>query len=156
MARTYVIRGQAPKEQTHTLIQLSSYDPSIQYQILDFRVAPAGNPTQTNCYGVLTLNEDDAKDPKDWNWGIGREIAWAHTSVKQAEIPFPGESVQMYEQHYADVDKWFNYNIWCHTQDASNAEAVNYMIKIYKRETSETAGSISSLAQYLVGGPGSP
>lgn len=155
MARTYVIRGQAPAAQTHTLIQLSSYDPNVQYQILDFRVAPAGNPSQSNCYGVLTLNQDDAKDPRDWNWGIGREIAWAQTCIFTATgIPTPASTIS--EQHHADVDKWFNYNIWCHTQDAYGDEAVNYMIKIYKRETSEAAGSISSLAQYLVGGPSSP
>ena len=151
MPRTFIIRGKAPAAETHTKIQLSSYDPTVQYQIVDFRVSPAGNPAQSNCYGVLTLNKDDGKDPKDWNWSRQREIAWAHSSVTQSVPPGIGESIQLYEQYYADLDKWFNYDIFCHTEDATGNEEVNYMIKIYKRETSAAAGSISSLSQYLVG-----
>jgi len=151
MPRTFIIRGKAPAAQTHTRIQLSTHDPTVQYQIVDFRIAPAGNPAQFNGYGVLTLNKDDNKDPRDWNWSAHREIAWAHSSVRQPVPPGVGESVTMYEQHYADLEKWFNYDIFCHTQDALGNEEVNYMIKIYKRDTSAAAGSISSLSQYLVG-----
>ena len=156
MPRTFVIRGKAPAARTHTLIQLSSYDPTEQFQIIDFRIAPAGNPAQFNGYGVLTLNRDDAKAPKDWNWSAQREIAWAHSSVRQPVPPGIGESISMYDQHYADIDKWFNYDIWCHTEDQLGNEEVNYMIKVYKQKTSKEAGSISSLSQYLVGGPDSP
>ena len=67
--------------------------------------------------GDMELNRDDAKDPKDWNWSAQREIAWAHSSVRQPVPPGIGESISMYDQHYADIDKWFNYDIWCHTED---------------------------------------
>ena len=156
MPRTFIIRGKAPATETHTRIQLSSYDPTVQFQVVDFRIAPAGNPSNTNQYGVLTLNRDDNKDPTDWNWSAQREIAWAHTTVESPNPPDVGQSIKLYEYNSADVDKWFNYDIWCHTIDRLGVNEVNYMIKIYKKKTSAEAGSISSLAQYLVGGPDSP
>jgi hypothetical protein len=152
MARTYTIRGKAPAAQTHTKIQLSSYDPKMQYKIVEFRIAPAGNPTQFNGYGILTVNAQDGLDPKDWNFAAQNQIAWAHNTVRQPVPPGIGESISMYEQNFSDYDRWFNYDIWLHTEDQTGNEEVNYYIKIYKQDTSAAAGAISSLSQYLAQG----
>ena len=148
MSRVYTIRGKAPAARTHSRIQLSSYDPTTQYKIIEFKVVPAGNPSQTNSFGILTINEQNSLDPRDFDFAAQSQIAWSHTSVRQSVPPGIGESIQMYEQHYADYDRLFNYDIWCHTQDATGNAEINYFIKIYKQTTSKEAGAISSLMQY--------
>ena len=110
MSRVYTIRGKAPAARTHSRIQLSSYDPTTQYKIIEFKVVPAGNPSQTNSFGILTINEQNSLDPRDFDFAAQSQIAWSHTSVRQSVPPGIGESIQMYEQHYADYDRLFNYD----------------------------------------------
>ena len=81
--RIYTIRGQNPTGVTHRLIQLSSYDAQAQYMIVDFKIMPAGTPTNCDQYGILTLGKDDNIDPSDPDFSDQNQIAWAHHSIRQ-------------------------------------------------------------------------
>jgi len=151
MARTYTIRGKVPSSITHTKIQLSSYDPKVQYQIVDFRIMPAGQ-TPCDLNAILTINENDAVDPTKRDFAIQNAIGWVRYTAWSNGTALPGaESVQ---QSYFESfdDRLFNYDIWLHTEDALDNEEINYLIKIYKQDTSAVAGSISSLSQFLAQG----
>ena len=150
--RLFTIRGKAPAAATHRKLQLSSYDPTHQYLVVDFQIRPAGAPTQSNCYGILSLGRDDTIDPRDPNFGNSNQIGWARSSVcLNPTVPVPGvaESIQTFSDSVLD-DMLFAYDLWLHTMDDSDAEEINYMVKIMRYKTSATAGSISSLRQYLV------
>jgi len=146
--RTFTIRGQNPAATTHTKIQLSTHTPMNQYLIVDFKIQPAGTPTNSDCYGIITMGKDDAIDPSDPNYADQNEIAWSHSSVRQPVPPGIAESVSFYNDSLHDI-KLFAYDIWLHTEDALNAEAVNYYIVIKRYRTSAEAGAITSLRQYM-------
>ena len=147
--RLFTIRGKKPSSVKHSKLQLSSYDPTHQYLIVDFKVRPAGSPLNSDCYGILTLGEDNSIDPSDHDFSNENQLAWAHSSVRQTVPPAIGESIEFYNDSVID-DKLFAYDLWLHTEDAVGAEEVNFMVKIVRYKTSATAGSISSLRQYLV------
>jgi hypothetical protein len=147
--RLFTIRGKQPAATTHKKIQLSSYDPTHQYLIVEFKVSPAGSPLNADVYGTLTMGENDTIDPSDPDFGDQNQIAWSHMAVRQPVPPGVAESVIMSRDDIID-DKLFAYDLWLHTEDALNVEEVNYMIKIIRYKTDATSGSISSLRQYLV------
>lgn len=150
--RLFTIRGKQPAALTHKKIQLSSYDPTHQYLIVDFQIRPAGgflSATNTNCFATLTMGENNNIDPSSPDYADQNEIAWAHASVRQPVPPGLGESVNFFNDSVLD-DMLFAYDLWLHTEDTLAAEEVNYMIKIMRYKTDATTGSISSLRQYLV------
>ena len=101
------------------------------------------------------MGENDNIDPSDPDFGDQNQIAWSHAAVRQPVPPGIAESITMSRDDIID-DKLFAYDLWLHTEDAVNAESVNWMIKIMRYKTSATAGSISSLRQYLVNQIGKP
>ena len=145
--RIYTIRGKRPKAVSHHKLQLSSYDPKHMYVIEEFKIMPAGTPTNSDCYGTISMGKNDNIDPSDPDFSNQNEIAWAHHSVRQPVPPGLGESVTISNYEVND-EKLFNYDIWLHTEDALAAEEVNYFIKIRRYDLSATAGSIGSLRQY--------
>ena len=145
--RVYTIRGKNPAATTHTRLQLSSYDPKVMYEILEFKVMPAGTPTNSDCYGTITLGQDDTIDPSDPDFGNQNEIAWSHTAVRQPVPPGVAESVTISSEEVND-SKLFNYDVHLHTRDALNAKEVNYFLTIRKYTVSDVTGSIGSLRQY--------
>jgi hypothetical protein len=147
--RLFTIRGKQPAALTHAKIQLSSYDPTHQYLIVEFKVRPAGTALSTDVYGTLSMGENDNIDPSDPDFGDQNQIAWAHSSVQQSVPPAIGESIKFYNDSVID-DKLFAYDLWLHTEDVLITNEVNYMIKIIRYKTDATSGSISSLRQYLV------
>jgi hypothetical protein len=149
MARTYTIRGQNPKGLTHSKIQLSTYDPKMMYRIVNFKIMPAGNAKQFNGYGVLTINKNDALDPTDPDFADNSQIAWAHSAVRMSVPPGVGESITMSYDDARDRDRWFNYDLWLHTQDEAGNEAINWYIEIYKEDVNAVSGSITSLVQQM-------
>jgi hypothetical protein len=147
--RLYTIRGQSPATTSHKKIQLSSYDPTHQYALVEFKVVPAGTALNSDCYGIITMGENNAIDPSDPDFGDQNQIAWSHAAVRQPVPPGIAESVTISRDDTLDV-KLFAYDLWLHTEDAVGAEKVNWMLKIKRYKTSSAAGSISSLRQYLV------
>jgi len=107
---------------------------------------PAGG-RQCDLNGIITLNRQDSIDATTPDFERQTELAWARYTVYQGVPPALGESYQLYHSEIVD-DRWFNYNIWVHTEDALAAEEINYFVRILKIDTSETAGAISSLRQY--------
>ena len=145
--RIYTIRGKQPSALTHKKLQLSSYDPKAMYVIEEFKVMPGGTPTNSDCYGILSMGKNDNIDPSDPDFSNQNEIAWAHHSVRQPVPPGIGESVTISNFECND-QKLFNYDIWLHTEDTTGAEEVNYFIKIRRYKTGAVEGSIGSLRQF--------
>jgi len=145
-SRIYTIRGQNPATATHTKIQLSSFDPEAQYQILEFKIMPAGTPVNSDCSGIVTMGKDDTVDPSDPDFSNQNQIAWAHHTVRQPVPPGVAESVSLYNFDFVD-EKLFAYDIWIHTEDSLNAKAVNYYLKIIRYDVRAVAASIASLRQ---------
>ena len=145
--RVYTIRGKNPKALTHRKIQLSSYDPTAMYRIEEFKVMPAGNPTNSDCYGTVSMGKNNNIDPSDPDFSNQNEIAWSHHAVQQPVPPGIGESVTISNYEVND-EKLFNYDVWVHTKDLANAEEVNYFLKIRRYSTDDVTGSIGSLRQY--------
>jgi len=145
--RIYTIRGKRPAAVSHGRIQLASFDPKMMYQILEFKIMPAGTPTQADQYGVITLGQKNSADPSDPDFSDQNEIAWAHHSIRQPSPPGVGESVSFYNYEVND-EKLFNYDVHLHTVDATGNEEVNYFIKILRYRVSAETGSIGSLRQF--------
>jgi len=145
--RIYTIRGKNPAATTHTRIQLSSYDPKRMYRILEFKIMPAGNPVNSDCYGVITMGKDDSLVPSDPDFGDQSQIAWSHHSVMQRVPPGVGEGIQISNYEVND-EKIFNYDVHLHTRDILGNEEVNYFLKIMRYDVSAITGSIGSLRQY--------
>jgi len=154
MPRTFTLRGRSAAAATHTKLQVSMYEPTTQFQVVEFKIMAAENASAegTDCSGILTINENSAIDPSDPNFGDQGQIAWAHHAIHFPEgIPAPGAEKSPILSDYSLVDsKWFNYNLWVHTEDAMLNCAVNWFIRILKVETTEIAGSISSMRQYAI------
>jgi len=144
--RIYTIRGKRPAALSHHQLQLSSYDPKRMYQIVEFKIMPAGNPTQADCYGIISMGKNDNINPSDPDFSNQNEIAWAHHSVTQTVPPGIGESVSFYNYEIND-EKLFNYNIWLHLEDQMGNEEVNYFLKIKRYDVGSVVGSIGSLRQ---------
>jgi hypothetical protein len=145
--RVYTIRGRNPAATTHTRIQLSSYDPKQMYQIIEFKIMPAGTPQNSDCYGIITMGKDNGIDPSDPDFADQSQIAWAHHAVRQPVPPGIAESV-IFSNYEVNDEKIFNYDVHLHTEDALGNEEVNYFIKILRYSTSAVEGSIGSLRQY--------
>ena len=150
--RIYTIRGQNPKELTHKRVQLSDWDPKAQYEIVEFKIMPAGTPTNCDQYGVLTMGADNNLDPTDPDFSNQNQIAWAHHAIHQPGIPGIGESSTISNYEVND-GKLFAYDLHLHTKDALSNEAVNWFIKIRKYSVSNVAGSIASLRQFQYNNP---
>ena len=150
--RVYTIRGQNPAAVTHKRIQLSDYDPTAQYEIIEFKIMPAGTPTNADVYGVLTMGADNALDPSDPDFSNQNQIAWAHHSIRQPVPPGLGES-SVISNYEVNDGKLFAYDLHLHTEDTKAAKAVNWFIKIRKYSVSEVAGSIASLRQFQYNNP---
>jgi hypothetical protein len=146
--RIYTIRGQSPAATlTHEKLQLSSFDPKMSYQIVEFKIMPAGSPTNTDCYGTISMGKNDNIDPSNPNFTNQNEIAWAHHTVQQPVPPGIAESVTTSYWDLVD-EKLFSYDIWIHTIDTLGAENINWYIKIRKYSVSANTGSVTSLRQY--------
>ena len=143
--RIYTIRGKQPAATTHTKIQLSSHDPKAMYVIEEFKIMPAGNPGNSNVYGIISMGRNDNIDPSDPDFSNQNEIAWAHHSVRG--LGGLGESIQFFNYEVND-EKLFNYDVWLHTQDRVGNSEVNYFLKIRKYSVDSATGSIGSLRQY--------
>jgi len=154
MARTFTLRGQSPAAATHTKLRVSQYDPTVQFQVVEFKIMPAEASTTegSDCSGILTINENAILDPSDADFSDQGQIAWAkYTRYLSEGAPAPGvDKSPIITQHDIVDSKWFNYNLWVHTEDAMLNSAVNWFIRILKVETSEVAGSISSMRQYAL------
>jgi len=144
--RIYTIRGKAPAALTHQRIQLSSYDPKQMYQIVEFKVMPAGTPQNSDCYGTVSMGKNDNIDPTDPDFSNQNEIAWSHHAVRQPVPPGLAESV-IISNYEVNDEKLFNYDIWMHTRDALNNEEVNFFLKILRYSVGAVEGSIGSLRQ---------
>jgi len=145
--RVYTLRGKQPAGITHTKLQLSSYDPTHMYVIEEFKVMPAGSPTNSDCYGSVSMGKNDNINPSDPDFTNQNEIAWSHHAVRQPVPPGVAESVTISNYEIND-EKLFNYDIWIHTKDLLGAEEVNYFLKIRRYDMSAVAGSIGSLRQF--------
>ena len=130
------------------------YDPTTQFQVVEFKIMPAEASTTegSDCSGILTINENSTLDPSDPDFGDQGQVAWAkYTRYLSEGAPAPGvDKSPIISQHDIVDSKWFNYNLWVHTEDAMLNSAVNWFIRILKVETSEVAGSISSMRQYAL------
>ena len=127
--RIYTIRGQNSSSVAHRLIQLSSYDPTATYMIVDFKIMPAGTPTNCDQYGILTMGKDNNIDPSDPDFSDQNQIAWAHHSIRQPVPPGVGES-SVISNYEVNDEKLFAYDLWLHTEDTKAAAAVNWFLKI--------------------------
>jgi len=146
-SRIYTIRGKNPAALTHRKIQLSSFDPREQYEIVEFKIMPAGTPGQADCYGTISMGKNDNIDPSDPDFSNQNEIAWAHHSITQpTSPPAPGMAVMIYNYEVND-SKIFAYDIWLHTEEVASVEEVNWFLKIKRYKTTEVSGSIASLRQ---------
>ena len=145
-SRTYTIRGQNPAAETHKKVQLSRFDPTEQYEIIEFKIMPAGTPTNSDCYGTISMGKNDNIDPTDPDFTNQNEIAWSHHSVMQRVPPGVGEGIQISNYEVND-SKIFAYDIWMHTKDQLGNEAVNWFLKIKRYYTTDVSGSIASLRQ---------
>ena len=145
--RVYTIRGKQPAALTHTKLQLSSYDPTAMYVIEEFKVMPAGDVTNSDCYGTISMGKNDNINPSDPDFSNQNEIAWSHHAVRQPVPPGIAESVTISHFEVND-EKLFNYDIWLHTEDLLGREEVNYFLKIRRYSTSAVTGSIGSLRQF--------
>lgn len=148
--RTYTIRGQNPATATHRKIQLSSYDPEAQYQIVEFNLWPAAKAgitaTNADLWGIITMGKNDTLDPTDADFTSQNEIAWAHHCMStDSTIPPTGPVISNSE---INDDKLFAYDIWLHTEDSLGNSPVNYMLKIIRYDVSSVPASIASLRQY--------
>jgi hypothetical protein len=145
--RIYTIRGQSPAAVTHKLIQLSSYEPKAQYEIMEFKIMPAGTPQTCDLYGTITMGKNDSIDPSDPNFSDQNQIAWAHHAVRQPVPPGLGESVTISNYEVND-EKLFAYDVWIHTEDALGNNDVNWFLKIKRYSVGPVPASIASLRQY--------
>jgi len=143
--RIYTIRGQSPSALTHTKVQLSSFDPTHQYLIMDFKIMPA-RAAATDAYGSISMGKNNNIDPSTPDFTNQNEIAWAHHTIWQSVPPGIGESFQISNYEVND-EKLFAYDIWMHTVDALGNSAVNWFLKIKRYTTTEVSGSIASLRQ---------
>jgi hypothetical protein len=145
--RIYTIRGQNPAGVTHRKIQLSSYDPKAEYQIIEFKLMPAGTAVNADLHGIITMGKNSNIDPSDPDFADQNQIAWSHHTVKTPVPPGAGES-SLISNYEVNDDKIFAYDVWLHTEEAKGAHAVNYFIKIKRYYVSDVAGSIASLRQF--------
>lgn len=145
--RVYTIRGISPATLTHTKLQLSTYDPKMMYQIIEFKIMPADNVV-TDCYGTISMGKNDNIDPSEPNFSNQNEIAWAHHALWQNGTALPGSESFVISNHEVNDEKLFNYDIWMHTEDALDNSPINYFIKILRYSTSAVEGSIGSLRQF--------
>jgi len=149
-SRIYTIRGQNPAAATHKKIQLSRFDPTEQYEILEFKIMPAGTgfgaATNSDCYGTISMGKNDNIDPTDPDFTNQNEIAWTHHSVMQRVPPGIVEGIQISNYEVND-SKIFAYDIWMHTTDRLLGSGVNWFLKIKRYKTTEVSGSIASLRQ---------
>ena len=145
--RIYTIRGKNPSSTTHRLIQLSSYDPEAQYQIVEFKIMPGGTPTNSDQYGILSMGKDDTIDPSSPDFADQNQIAWSHHAVRQPVPPGIAESVIVSNYEIND-EKLFAYDLWLHTEDVTGGKDVNWFLKIRRYSVSAVPASIASLRQY--------
>ena len=145
--RIYTIRGKAPATLTHRKIQLSSFDPTKQYLIVEFKIMPAETATVTDCYGSISMGQNENIDPSDPDFSNQNEIAWAHHSLWQNGTALPGSESVIGSNYEVNDEKIFAYDIWLHTKDAMDNSEINYFLKIKKYNTDAVSGSISSLRQ---------
>ena len=145
--RIYTIRGKSSGTLSHEKVQLSSFDPTAQYEIVEFKIMPAGVPVSTDCYATVSMGKNDNITPSNPDFSNQNEIAWAHHAVHQNVPPGIGESVKFYNYEVND-NKLFAYDIWLHTEDVLENEDVNWFIRIKKYSTTDVAGSIASLRQF--------
>ena len=145
--RIYTIRGQNPAGVTHRKIQLSSYDPKAEYQIIEFKLMPAGTAVNADCFGVITMGKNSSIDPSDPDFADQNQIAWTHHTVKTPVPPGVGES-SVISNYEVNDEKIFAYDVWLHTEEAKGAVAVNYFIKIRRYHVGDVTGSIASLRQF--------
>jgi len=145
--RIYTIRGQNPSGVTHRKIQLSSYDPKSEYQIVEFKIMPAGTAVNTDQYGIITMGKNSSIDPSDPDFADQNQIAWAHHTIRTAVPPPVGESSQISNYEVND-EKIFAYDVWLHTEDKLTSNPVNYFIKVKRYYVTDVTGSIASLRQF--------
>jgi len=143
--RAYTIRGKSPSAITHKKIQLSSFDPTDQYLIVEFKIMPARNAA-TDAYGTVSMGKNNNIDPTTPNFQNQNEIAWSHHTIWQNVPPGIGESF-LISNHEVNDDKIFAYDLWMHTVDALGNSDINWMLKIVRYKVSEVTGSIASLRQ---------
>jgi hypothetical protein len=150
--REFTLRGREKAAQSHNLLQLSSYDPTAQYEIVEFYVSSANTDLASNCTGTLTLGKNNSLDSTTPDFNDDNQIAWSNYQAWQNVPPGIGEQFIISRNSTKD-DILFNYDIWVHTKDNVGVSDVNWFIKIREYRTSAEAGSISSLRQYLVNHP---
>lgn len=146
--RIYTIRGKNPSGITHHKIQLSAFDPTQQYVIVEFKIMPAQTSAVTDCYGSVSMGENDNIDPTDPDFTNQNEIAWAHHSLWQNGTALPGSESVVQTNFEVNDEKIFAYDIWMHTEDVMDNSEINYFLKIKRYKTDAVSGSISSLRQH--------
>jgi len=144
--RIYTIRGISPATETHTKIQLSSFNPKDQYLIVEFKIMPADS-VATDCYGIVSMGKNDNIDPSEPNFSNQNQIAWAHHALWHTGTALPGSESVVQSNFECNDEKIFAYDIWMHTVDVMDNSDVNWFLKIRKYDTSAVAGSIASLRQ---------
>jgi len=149
--RIYTIRGKNPSAITHKKIQLSSFDPTDQYLIVEFKIMPAADLTLgsvvTDCYGTVSMGKNDNIDPSEPDFSNQNEIAWAHHTLWHNGTALPGSESVMQSNFEVNDDKIFAYDIWMHTVDVMDNCDINWVLKIVRYKVSEVTGSIASLRQ---------
>jgi hypothetical protein len=146
--REFTLRGKNTAAQSHNHLQLSSYDPKAQYEIVEFYVSSANTDLASNCTGTLTLGKDNTIDSSVPDFSDDNQFAWSHYVAWQNVPPGIGEQFIISKNSTKD-DILFNYDVWLHTKDNVGVSDVNWFIKIREYRTSAEAGSISSLRQFL-------
>lgn len=149
--RIYTIRGKNPAGITHSKIQLSSFDPTQQYVIVEFKIMPATDLTlgsvATDCYGTVSMGKNNNIDPTEPDFTNQNEIAWAHHALWQNGTALPGSESIVSSNFECNDEKIFAYDIWMHTKDVMDNCDINYFLKIKRYNTTDVAGSIASLRQ---------
>jgi len=145
--RIYTIRGKNPSTKTHTKVQLSAFDPTQQYVIVEFKIMPADTAATTDCYGSISMGKNDNIDPSDPDFTNQNEIAWAHHTLWQNGTALPGSESVTISNYEVNDTKLFAYDIWLHTEDKLNNSEVNWFLRIRRYKTTPVSGAIASLRQ---------
>ena len=149
--RLYSIRGKAKGSLTsqQTKIQLSTYSPSKQYEIVEFKITPAVAGTGCDLFATITKGRKEGTEPDKPNFADQNEIAWTNYS-KELQLSNGGVQSTTSTIDYTVV----HYDIWLYTVDGTagvlSPMDINYFLLLKTWDTSKEAGAVSSLRQYAV------
>jgi len=149
--RIFTVRGQVPAAEKHTKIQLSMFEPTHQYQIIEFKITSAALNVVATPNAILTMGRADATDPNSPDYADQNQLAWANYYTWRTGTALPGSETLVTSYNGQIDDKLFAYDLWLHSEDKEDNANINWFIKVLRYETTEVMGSITSLRQHLYG-----